>query len=66
MPENEFTRLHVHLEGRVQGVGFRYFVQRTASELSPWPMPISSGIGPRSIMTVASGAEPGCWTAAVP
>jgi acylphosphatase len=34
MPENEITRLHVHLEGRVQGVGFRYFVQRTASQLS--------------------------------
>ncbi len=34
MTESEHTRLHVHLKGRVQGVGFRYFVQRSASQLS--------------------------------
>ena len=33
MSDDSMTRLHVHLKGRVQGVGFRYFVQRTASRL---------------------------------
>jgi len=29
----KLTRLHAHIEGRVQGVGFRYFVTRTAGPL---------------------------------
>jgi acylphosphatase len=35
---NELHRLHVIIEGIVQGVGFRYFVQETALEinLSGW------------------------------
>ncbi len=32
MADEQPTRLHVHLKGRVQGVGFRYFVQRTAGQ----------------------------------
>jgi acylphosphatase len=31
--ENEKERLHATVHGRVQGVGFRYFVQRKAGEL---------------------------------
>ncbi len=27
------TRLHARVEGRVQGVGFRYFVQQNASQM---------------------------------
>ena len=34
MSDNPTVRLQVHLKGRVQGVGFRYFVQRTASRLN--------------------------------
>lgn len=30
---NENKRIHILVSGRVQGVGFRAFVQRTASEL---------------------------------
>lgn len=33
MEAENLNRLHVRLEGRVQGVGFRFFVQRTANEL---------------------------------
>jgi acylphosphatase len=33
MAENEITRLHAVVEGRVQGVGFRYFVLETAETL---------------------------------
>ncbi len=33
MAENELTRLHAVVEGRVQGVGFRYFVLETAELL---------------------------------
>ena len=33
MSEEIQNRLHVNLKGRVQGVGFRYYVQRTASAL---------------------------------
>jgi len=33
MAENELTRLHAVVEGRVQGVGFRYFVLETAEIL---------------------------------
>ena len=29
----EAERLHANVEGRVQGVGFRYFVQQTANQL---------------------------------
>jgi acylphosphatase len=29
----ESVRLHAHVEGRVQGVGFRYFVEETALAL---------------------------------
>lgn len=29
----KFTRLHARAEGRVQGVGFRYFVQQNAGNL---------------------------------
>lgn len=31
--EDTFTRLHVFVHGRVQGVGFRYFVQKNARAL---------------------------------
>jgi acylphosphatase len=34
MSEDPLSRLHVHLAGRVQGVGFRYFVQRAATQLA--------------------------------
>ncbi len=30
---NEIVRLHATIEGRVQGVGFRYFVQQRAAAL---------------------------------
>lgn len=33
MAENEITRLHAVVEGRVQGVGFRYFVLDKAETL---------------------------------
>ncbi len=33
MAENEFLRLHAIIEGDVQGVGFRYFVQDWAASL---------------------------------
>jgi len=33
MPGNDLQRLHVRLEGRVQGVGFRYFVYDQAQAL---------------------------------
>ena len=38
MEEKQNTRLHVIVEGGVQGVGFRYFVQETANllGLSGW------------------------------
>jgi acylphosphatase len=32
--ENKIERLHVTIEGRVQGVGFRYFVQEQAIQLT--------------------------------
>jgi acylphosphatase len=32
--EEENARLHAHVSGRVQGVGFRYFVIENASNLS--------------------------------
>jgi acylphosphatase len=32
-PEEENVRLHAVVEGRVQGVGFRYFVVKVAEEL---------------------------------
>ncbi len=33
MSKEDQMRLHARLQGRVQGVGFRYFVQRTAEQL---------------------------------
>ena len=33
MSEKQVARLHASVEGRVQGVGFRYFVQDTATSL---------------------------------
>ncbi|HOM67061.1 MAG: Acylphosphatase [Chloroflexi bacterium ADurb.Bin120] len=33
MNEHNIHRLHVHVEGMVQGVGFRYFVLRSAQKL---------------------------------
>ena len=33
MTDTEISRLHATLEGRVQGVGFRFFVQDTAVSL---------------------------------
>lgn len=33
MGENDFTRLHALVEGRVQGVGFRFFVLEIAETL---------------------------------
>lgn len=38
MTEQENHRLHAHVEGQVQGVGFRYFVLRTAQahHLTGW------------------------------
>ncbi len=32
MTEQEIYRLHAHVKGRVQGVGFRFFVVRAAQE----------------------------------
>jgi len=32
--QQETARLHAYVEGRVQGVGFRYFVEETAIALS--------------------------------
>jgi acylphosphatase len=32
--EGDFLRLHMVVEGHVQGVGFRYFVDRLAQDLS--------------------------------
>jgi acylphosphatase len=34
LSEVEFAQLHVIVDGRVQGVGFRYFVKNAADELS--------------------------------
>ncbi len=34
MAENKFVRLHATVEGRVQGVGFRFFVLDTAETLN--------------------------------
>ena len=38
MSETPLLRLHAHVSGRVQGVGFRYFVMQTAMErhLTGW------------------------------
>ena len=38
MSEHEIHRLHAHVEGNVQGVGFRYFVLRAAQgyRLTGW------------------------------
>jgi acylphosphatase len=38
MSEKQFHRLHAYVEGYVQGVGFRYFVLRSAQEynLTGW------------------------------
>ena len=33
MTEHELARFHAMIDGRVQGVGFRYFVQENASAL---------------------------------
>ncbi len=33
MPDRDFVRLHAVVDGRVQGVGFRYFVLETALPL---------------------------------
>lgn len=51
-------RLNVHIQGRVQGVGFRYFVMRKAQEqkLSGWVKNRADGtvdieaVGPRSAL----------------
>lgn len=34
MAENNLSRLHITVEGRVQGVGFRYFVAENAQRLN--------------------------------
>ena len=34
MVDNQTSRLHARVTGRVQGVGFRYFVQVNASQLN--------------------------------
>ena len=34
LPESSFSRLHTIVEGRVQGVGFRYFVLSKAQQLN--------------------------------
>lgn len=34
MEENQHSRIHVIIQGRVQGVGFRFFVQKNAKRLS--------------------------------
>jgi acylphosphatase len=43
--ENTFSRLHMIVEGHVQGVGFRYFVDRLAQELnlSGWVRNLEDG-----------------------
>jgi acylphosphatase len=53
--ENNNKRLHAKIEGRVQGVGFRYFVQRKAVEfqLVGWV----KNMWDRSVELVAEGDE---------
>ena len=34
MTEDDLSRLHINVEGRVQGVGFRYFVVENAQRLN--------------------------------
>jgi len=43
--ENQTVRLHATVEGRVQGVGFRYFVIQNAEELNlmGWVRNLDSG-----------------------
>jgi len=50
--ENEQTRLHAIVEGRVQGVGFRAFVERTA-----WQLGITGWVRNRWDGTVEVTAE---------
>ena len=49
----EKERIHIMVSGRVQGVGFRAFVQRTANELglSGWVR----NVGPNQVETIAEG-----------
>lgn len=56
LPGKEFARLHAEVEGHVQGVGFRYFVQQRAVELglTGWVRNLWSG----NVEVVAEGERP--------
>ncbi|HSO26785.1 MAG TPA: acylphosphatase [Anaerolineales bacterium] len=56
MTATEKARLHATIEGRVQGVGFRHFVQTTANELklSGWVRNRWEG----TVEVVAEGERP--------
>jgi acylphosphatase len=55
MSDDGRKRLHARIAGRVQGVGFRYFVQRSASEkgINGWVR----NRWDRSVEVVAEGAD---------
>jgi acylphosphatase len=53
--QNETARVHVWVNGRVQGVGFRAFVQHTAAQLglTGWVR----NVGEDQVETVAEGSR---------
>ena len=53
LPSSELARLHIWVNGRVQGVGFRAFVQEVAARLglTGWVR----NLGSDSVETVAEG-----------
>jgi len=58
MSENERYRLHAFVKGRVQGVGFRYFVLQSVEglDLTGWVRNLYDGL----VEVVAEGAY--CWS----
>ncbi len=55
MNENETTRAHIWVSGRVQGVGFRAFVQQSAAYIgvTGWVR----NVGWNTVETVAEGTQ---------